>query len=137
MLAMGVAVASCASNPGGAAAGPQVTDTRAEEPQSFTGFLELIVTDQYGEYVERATVDLQGTGTNFWRATGITSLQGSVTFSKVPPEVEVNIVSQYGAEPRRVLVVPQAGGTVEYRITITTYGADPQEQATDINNTGF
>ncbi len=131
---LGLVLGSCASNP------PAPEQQRASEVEptgieAYTGRLQVIVTDQNAAYLERASVDLRSLGKNIWRRASTTDPQGKVTFSAVPPDVELNVVHQYGSHTQQI-AVPQSGGTIEVRVIIQTFGADQAQEGTD-TNAGF
>ena len=138
LMLLGATLASCAGNPA-----PEAPTQRgggkpeSSVPDVYTGRMLVIVTDQNGAYVDRATVDLRSTGKDFWRRSGVTDADGRVPFNGVPPQVELGVVSRYGSFSEQ-WVVPQAG-VVEARITIQSYGAEePQADQADSNpNPGF
>jgi hypothetical protein len=125
-MLLGATLASCASNP--ASDAPQrggAGESESSAPEVYTGRVTVIVTDQNGAYVDRATVELRSTGKEYWHRDGITDADGRVTFNGVPPRVQLGIVSRYGSYSEE-RVVPQAG-VVEARIIIQTFGADESQ----------
>jgi hypothetical protein len=133
VLLQGVALASCVSNPSSLPAQSGTSQAQSSVPKGYSGRLQVIVTDQNADYLDRATVDLRSTGKDFWRRSGTTDALGTVNFRDVPPQVEISVLSQYGSYSTQA-TVPQSGGTVEARIIVQTFGADqPQDDQTDPN----
>lgn len=118
---MGLALAACASNPPGEPAQQQASEVEPTGLEAYTGRLVVIVTDQNATTLDRASVDLRSTGRSMWRRAGTTDTQGRATFSEVPPNVELSVVSQYGSYTQQI-VVPQSGGAAEIRVIIQSFG---------------
>jgi hypothetical protein len=123
VMLLGAALVSCASNPApNAPARGGGGEPESSTPEVYTGRVTVIVTDQNGDYVDRATVEMRSTGKEYWHRDGLTDPDGRVTFNGVPPLVQLGVVSRYGSYSEE-RVVPQAG-VVEARIIIQTFGAD-------------
>ncbi len=122
-LAMGAVLAACASGP----APHQASGAAAAGAQTYTGRLQIVITDQNAAPLDEATVDLRAMGTAFYRASSRTDRQGMVTFNGVPPQVEVDVVASGGnGSGSQVANVAQDGAS-ELRLVVQTYADDSQQ----------
>ncbi|HTQ36027.1 MAG TPA: hypothetical protein VMH77_03235 [Steroidobacteraceae bacterium] len=118
LFMVGLALASCATNPGATQSVSGGSGTPPAEA-GYTARLSLEVVDQNGQDLGRATVELRGTGKSFYRDTSTTDGSGRVTFNGVPPQVEIYVTAQNGTGSQTVDVPP---GGADLRMTIQTYG---------------
>jgi len=123
---LGALVAACASAPpGNAGAQQSSSQTPGGASTTYTGRLELTVTDQNAAPLDRANVQLHSMGPGSYRSSSTTDGLGRVTFNNVPPQVEIEVVAQNGSG-RQTEVVSQEG-TTPARMIVQTYGDTTQQ----------
>lgn len=116
-----VMLAGCAASGSGGSVG---LPGSAERVHFNTGRLTVWVTDQNGQALQDARVDVDADQPDFYRNTAFLDRRGAATFTGVPPVVRVTVDHPYGyySVP---YVVPETGVTEVRLIVLIDYPPPP------------
>jgi len=117
VAALGLALAGCASGPSQRPVGLE----GAPAAHFNTARVTLYLTDYEGHPLERARVDIEGTGDDYFRTAAFSDWSGRVSFAGLPQQIRISV---YHAASQgnltREFIVPSSG-TTDLQMLVDTF----------------
>jgi len=116
VAALGLALAACASVP---SQGP-VGLGGAPAAHFNTGRVNLYLTDYEGRPLDRARVDIEGTGDDYFRTAAFSDWSGRVSFAGVPQQIRISVyhAASQGSFTQEYIV--PSSGTTDVQMLVET-----------------